>query len=116
MVNYCYAICGPPDSGKSAFCEQASAMLKELGRNVKVVNLDPANDNLPYHADVNIDDLVQVSEVMEIEKLGPNGGLLYAMEYLEKNISWLLDEFKKFGEKDNFILVDFPGQVNFTRF
>lgn len=54
-----------------------------------MVNLDPANDILPYQADIDISDLITISDVMDTLKLGPNGGLVYCMEYLEKNIDWL---------------------------
>ena len=39
-----------------------------------IVNLDPANDALPYHCDVNIFDLVSLEDVAEAYNLGPNGG------------------------------------------
>ena len=40
--------------------------------------------------------LIKLEEVMEHYKLGPNGGLIYCMEFLEKNISWLLDELTRY--------------------
>ncbi|KAG1676501.1 GPN-loop GTPase 2 [Nymphon striatum] len=42
-------------------------------------------------------------------KLGPNGGLIYCMEYLEKNIDWLIDKIGKL--KNHYIIIDCPGQV-----
>jgi hypothetical protein len=41
-----------------------------------IVNLDPANDFLPYECAVNIADLITVDDVMEKLELGPNGGKL----------------------------------------
>lgn len=116
MPNYIYAVCGTPGSGKSTFCKSVSELLKMLGRKVKIVNLDPANDFIPYNSDVNINNLIQVSEVMEVENLGPNGALMYSMEYLEKNMKWLFDEFKTFDKSNTFILMDFPGQVSYYKF
>ena len=46
---------------------------------------------------------------MESLKLGPNGGLIYCMEYLEKNFDWLLEKLN--GLKDCYLLFDCPGQV-----
>ncbi|KAJ3367798.1 hypothetical protein HDU91_001091 [Kappamyces sp. JEL0680] len=46
---------------------------------------------------------------MEDLKLGPNGGLVYCMEYLEANIDWLLDRLETVKEK--YLLFDLPGQV-----
>jgi GPN-loop GTPase len=45
-----------------------------LQRPVAVVNLDPANDSTPYECDVDISDLITVSDVMNEYQLGPNGG------------------------------------------
>lgn len=41
-----------------------------------IVNLDPANDGLPYVPDVDVADLVSLSDVAEAYQLGPNGGAL----------------------------------------
>ena len=43
---------------------------------VAVVNLDPANDVLPFKPDIDISDLITITDVMENLKLGPNGGLV----------------------------------------
>lgn len=70
-----------------------------INRPCSAANLDPANDNIPYDAAFDVRDLVSVEEVMEREELGPNGGVLWAMEELEENFSWLegsLDECGKY--------------------
>lgn len=102
-------VIGPPGSGKTTYCRGMSEFLKGIGREVVVVNLDPANDQLPYKCDLDISDLVTLSDVMDSLKLGPNGGLIYCMEYLEKNLDWFQNELKQF--RDKYILFDFPGQV-----
>lgn len=48
--------------------------LHAAGRKIAVVNLDPANDVLPYQPDIDIMELVSLDEVMQELKLGPNGG------------------------------------------
>ena len=53
-------VIGPPGSGKTTYCEGMSQFLQSLGRNVAIVNLDPANENVPYKADIDIADLIQV--------------------------------------------------------
>lgn len=47
---------------------------------------------------------------MEEMKLGPNGGLIYCMEYLLDNIDWLEKELSEFGD-DSYIIFDCPGQI-----
>ncbi len=53
-------VIGPPGSGKTTYCDGMSQFLKGLGRNVAVVNLDPANENVPYKADIDVAELIQV--------------------------------------------------------
>lgn len=86
-----------------------SILLVTNHRKAAVFNMDPANENLPYEADVDIAELVDVEAVAAKLSLGPNGSLLYAMEFLEKNLSWL--EKKLIQHKDKYVLFDFPGQV-----
>ncbi|KAM0956552.1 hypothetical protein EV2_025595 [Malus domestica] len=43
-------------------------------RKITVVNLDAANDALPYECFVNMEDLIKLSDVMVEHSLGPNGG------------------------------------------
>lgn len=80
-----------------------------LNRNVIVINLDPANDNVPYNAQINLTDLITVEEVMQQFDLGPNGALMYCMEVLEKNMDWLLQRIEK--DDYNYFLFDCPGQT-----
>ncbi|XP_065335849.1 GPN-loop GTPase 2 [Cloeon dipterum] len=103
------AVVGPPGSGKSSYCRAMCLYLQSIGRKVALVNLDPANDTLPYEAAINITELITLDDAMNSFKLGPNGGLMYCMEFIEKNIDWLLTEISKF--KDHYFLLDFPGQV-----
>lgn len=42
-------------------------------------------------------------------ELGPNGGLVYCMEYLVQNIQWLADQIQDFD--DDYIIFDCPGQI-----
>lgn len=46
---------------------------------------------------------------MELYNLGPNGGLIYCIETLEKNVDWLINKLKEF--EDCYFLFDCPGQV-----
>ncbi|RXN04855.1 GPN-loop GTPase 2 [Labeo rohita] len=83
--------------------------LSRLGRKVVIVNLDPANEGLPYPCAVDISELVTLDDVMDGLKLGPNGGLIYSMEYLEANLDWLESKLKH--DQSSYFLFDCPGQV-----
>ncbi|KAK9217422.1 hypothetical protein WN943_006049 [Citrus x changshan-huyou] len=88
-------VIGPPGSGKTTYCNGMSQFLSLVGRN---------------ECAVNIEDLIRLSDVMMEYSLGPNGGLVYCMDYLEKNIDWLQSKLEPLL-KDHYLLFDFHGQV-----
>ena len=48
--------------------------------------------------------------------LGPNGALVYCMEFLLENIEWLEDKLDRFIDND-YIIFDLPGQIElYTHF
>ncbi|KAL8837963.1 MAG: hypothetical protein Q9170_002335 [Blastenia crenularia] len=102
-------IIGPPGSGKSTYCDGMHQFLSAIGRKCSVVNLDPANDHTSYPCALDIRDLVTLEEIMADEALGPNGGVLYALEELEHNVEWLQKGLEGLGE--DYVLFDCPGQV-----
>lgn len=102
-------VIGPPGSGKTTYCNGMQQLFEGIGRKVAVVNIDPANDILPYKCSIDVANLINLTDVMTEMKLGPNGGLVYCMEYLEKNLDWLFEEMKKFP--NHYFLFDCPGQV-----
>ena len=67
-------VVGPPGSGKSTCCKGLQHYFSLIERPVALINLDPANDRLPYEASVDIGDLVSLEEVTANLGLGPNGG------------------------------------------
>ncbi|NXQ17611.1 GPN2 GTPase, partial [Peucedramus taeniatus] len=102
-------VIGPPGSGKSTYCQAMGAFLARLGRSVAVVNLDPANEALPGPCALDIGELVTLPDVMASLGLGPNGGLLYCMDYLEANMDWLRERLRAL--RGHYLLLDCPGQV-----
>ncbi len=107
MAAFAQFVVGPPGSGKTTYCTRMREFLRGLGRQVIVINLDPANEHVL--ADIDIRSLVSLDEVMDGLSLGPNGGLVYCMEFLEKNISWLREQIEERSER--YFLFDCPGQV-----
>ena len=92
---------GPPGSGKSTLCNGLQQFMRAINRPCSVGNLDPANDNIPYDGAFDVRELVSVEEVMEREELGPNGGVLWAMEELEANFDWLEERIVDCGESSS---------------
>ena len=64
---------------------------------------------MEYTPKIDIIELIKHDEVMSIFKLGPNGALVYCMEFLEANVDWLIK--KILNLKDYYFLFDCPGQV-----
>lgn len=92
-------VIGPPGSGKTTYCNGQHQFLSLLSRPCSVINLDPANDRLPYPCAVDINKLISVRDVMVELSLGPNAAMLYCIEYLEKNVDWLIQELKRVMEE-----------------
>ncbi|KIS72104.1 uncharacterized protein UMAG_00526 [Mycosarcoma maydis] len=92
-------VIGPPGSGKTTYCYGQYQFLSLLSRPCSVINLDPANDRLPYPCAVDINRLISVRDVMAELSLGPNAANLYCIEYLEKNVDWLIQELKRVMEE-----------------
>jgi GPN-loop GTPase len=87
------------------------------------MNLDPAADTDDYEPGNNnsnsssvycldIRECITVAEVMEEMGLGPNGALLYCMEYfLNSCMEWLQDQLDSQFSEDDYVLMDCPGQL-----
>lgn len=111
MPRYGQFIMGPAGVGKSTYCKYIQEHAEVVKRTVHIVNLDPAAEVFNYKVDVDIKDLISVEDVMEELNLGPNGGLMYCMEYLANNLSsWLEEELDSFSS-DAYFLFDCPGQI-----
>jgi GPN-loop GTPase len=106
-------ICGSPGSGKSTYCYGKHQLFTALKRSISVVNLDPANDAIPYPCAIDIASLITLQDVMNEHGLGPNGAMLYCMEYLEENYDWLEERLKELGS-DAYVVFDLPGQVELS--
>ncbi|KAF2554316.1 hypothetical protein F2Q68_00036363 [Brassica cretica] len=107
-----------------------------IGRTMNVVNLDPAAEifnypvamksdwdssirNLPWqrlkagtkkqkYDVINIRELVSLEDVMEEVGLGPNGALMYCMEYLDDSLhDWVDEELDNYRD-DDYLIFDCP--------
>ncbi|CAM9374681.1 unnamed protein product [Laminaria digitata] len=106
-------VMGPAGTGKSTYCKVMQEHCQNSRRSVHVVNLDPAAEAFEYDVAFDIRGrsyLISLEDAMEELELGPNGGLVYCMEYLLDNMDWLKDELDKFDD-DEYIIFDCPGQV-----
>ncbi|RUS80690.1 hypothetical protein EGW08_011556 [Elysia chlorotica] len=111
MPRYAQLVIGPAGSGKSTYCSKLAAHCETIKRQVQVINLDPAAENFDYPVYADVRDLIQVDDAMEDTSLnfGPNGGLVFCMEYLANNFDWLHEQLDE--NDDDFFLFDCPGQI-----
>lgn len=150
MVLYGQIVIGAPGSGKTTYCDGMQQYLRLLGRDCWVVNLDPANElppanidgsaevaageneadgageeantQLPYETILDVcQDIISLDSVMNQLHLGPNGGLLYCMEYIEHHLGEVLKLLKeRLGIENDmhasraYLLFDLPGQIELT--
>lgn len=101
---------GPAGTGKSTFCDLLRQHAETLRRRVHVVNLDPAAEHFRYPVSADIRNLISLDDVMREVRLGPNGGLIYCMDYLVDNLDWLQESLDEIGP-DEYVLFDCPGQI-----
>ena len=78
-------------------------------------NDEKTNANaLPYDTLLDVcDSVVNLSSVMKQLGLGPNGGLVYCMEYIEAHVSDIVTMIQEAIESEDspYLIFDLPGQV-----
>jgi len=116
-------VVGYAGSGKTTYVHAAASYLRALGRDVCVVNVDPAaeensrkqqEETGEAHArtfDVDVRHLIRADDAAREHKLGPNGALIYAADYLCANSDWLVEKLRPFVARNCYFLFDCPGQL-----
>jgi len=79
-----------------------------------IVNLDPGADVLPYNADIDIREWIDLADVMEEYALGPNGAQIVSADLMAVNIHNLVEALETY--KTSYVLVDTPGQLELFAF
>lgn len=100
---------GTAGSGKSTLTASMQHWCKDRGLDAIIVNLDPGAENLPYEPDVDIRDWISLREVMEANKLGPNGAQIACADMIALNTEDVKQSINSF--KADYILLDTPGQL-----
>lgn len=118
-------VVGMAGSGKSTFAarlakesdmryDRAQATHPDLdnqGGGSYVVNLDPAAMDVAYEPNVDIRDTVDYKQVMEQYSLGPNGGILTALNLFATKFDQVLGILERRADSVDQIVMDTPGQI-----
>ncbi|WWC85970.1 uncharacterized protein L201_000840 [Kwoniella dendrophila CBS 6074] len=108
VVIICIGMAG---SGKTTFMQRLNSHLHSKSTPPYILNLDPAVSHMPYSANIDIRDTVDYKEVMKQYNLGPNGGILTALNLFTTKFDQVLGYVEKRAEDVDYILVDTPGQI-----
>jgi len=107
-------IIGTAGSGKSLLTASLNEWLKVGKQKTATVNLDPGVLNLPYVPDIDVRNFINVNELMEKYRLGPNGALLVAADLIAEEAQRLRGEVEDL--KSDVVIVDTPGQMELFAF
>ncbi len=107
-------IIGTAGAGKSLLTASLGDLLKMTKQDVSIVNLDPGALTLPYSPDVDVRNYVDVGDLMEKYKLGPNGALIMAADLVADEIEKLTREIEEL--QSDIVLVDTSGQMELFAF
>ena len=109
---FAQVIVGPPGSGKSTYCSGMQQFLQAIGRKVRIVNLDAANENLSYSDPFfNICNEINFMKCMQENSLGPNGTMVKCMEMIYQQRHQILKQLLTEDCNDYYYLFDIPGQI-----
>ena len=105
---------GTAGSGKSSLVRSYKEWLEHNGIDSIIVNLDPGAESIPYVADIDIREWIDLREVMDEYALGPNGAQVVCADLMAMNIEKLTDVLGTY--KTKYVLIDTPGQLELFAF
>ncbi|XP_041976101.1 GPN-loop GTPase 1 [Aricia agestis] len=106
----CLIILGMAGAGKTSFTRRLSGKIVD-GCRPYLINLDPACREVPYPANIDVRDTVNYKEVMKQYGLGPNGGIVTALNLFSTKFGQVVDLIEKAGKKHKYCILDTPGQI-----
>lgn len=107
-------ILGPAGSGKSYLTRALFDWMNQVEYDVITLNLDPGVVRLPYAPDIDVRNFVDYDDIVDRYQLGPNGGLIVAMDHVAIAMDQILEEIHNYGS--DYMIVDFPGQIETVAF
>ncbi|XP_058457949.1 GPN-loop GTPase 1 [Malaya genurostris] len=106
----CMIVLGMAGSGKTTFVRKL-AQYNHNEHNPYLINLDPACREVPFPVNIDIRDTINYKEVMKQYKLGPNGGIVTALNLFSTKFGKVIELIEKTNEKHKYCVIDTPGQI-----
>ena len=109
----CVIVIGMAGSGKSTFTSSLQAHPPSHANTTPpyFVNLDPAVTQTGYSPNVDIRDTIDYQRLMQEYNLGPNGGILTALNLFTTKFDQVLGILEKRSSDVDHIVMDTPGQI-----
>ena len=104
-------ILGMAGSGKTTLMQRINVYIHQNRLPSYIINLDPAVRTVPYGCNIDIRDTVNYKEVMKQYQLGPNGGIMTALNLFSTKFDQVMSLMEKRADELTHIFVDTPGQV-----
>ncbi|GAA5872483.1 hypothetical protein JCM16303_004534 [Sporobolomyces ruberrimus] len=104
-------VIGMAGSGKTTLLQRINSYLHSKEQPPYVVNLDPAVMHLPFDCNIDIRDTVDYQQVMEQYNLGPNGGIMTALNLFTTKFDQVLSHIENRANSVDYVLMDTPGQI-----
>ena len=111
---YTAFLVGTAGSGKSLLTSTLARYLEDNEIHAITLNLDPGVVRLPYAPDIDVRDYINIQEIMTEYDLGPNGGLVAAVDLITAQSEELIDEINEITP--DVLLIDTPGQMELFAF
>ncbi|KAI5116449.1 hypothetical protein M0805_009918 [Coniferiporia weirii] len=104
---------GMAGSGKTTFVQRMNSHLHALDPPAPpyILNLDPAVTSTPFDTNIDIRDTINYKEVMKQYNLGPNGGILTALNLFTTKFDQVLGLVEKRADTLSHVILDTPGQI-----
>ncbi|KAL1378572.1 hypothetical protein pipiens_015507 [Culex pipiens pipiens] len=106
----CMIVLGMAGSGKTTFVRKL-AQYKHDEYNPYLVNLDPACREVPYPANIDVRDTINYKEVMKQYNLGPNGGIVTALNLFSTKFGKVIELLERTEDRHKYCVIDTPGQI-----
>ena len=107
-------VLGTAGSGKSLLTYALKSWYTSKGEDAIAVNLDPGVVTLPYEPDVDIRQVIDLQEIMDSYKLGPNGALILAADLTATKMGEIQEDVDLCNAE--YVIVDTPGQTELFAF